>query len=322
MRTLGDKVAARAMRAIAAGVPVMPATGAAARRRRPSARGWPQQVGYPADAQGQLGRRRARHARGRRPRPSCDAGCSRPPARGAGRLRQRRGLPREAGRARAAHRGADPRRPARQPRAPVRARLLGAAAPPEGRRDRAGAVPRRRAARDALCDAALRLARAVGYTNAGTVEFLVDADTGEFYFIEVNPRIQVEHTVTEEVTGVDIVKAQIRIAEGGIGASATAATTGVPAQDDIRLQRPRAAVPRHHRGSGERLPARLRPHHRLPQRGRLRHPARRRHGLRAARSSRRYYDSLLVKVTAWAPTPRGGDRAAWTGRCASSASAA
>ena len=54
----------------------------------------------------------------------------------------------------------------------------------------------------------------MNYTHAGTVEFLMDADTGKFYFIEVNPRIQVEHTVTEEVTGIDIVKAQIRISEG------------------------------------------------------------------------------------------------------------
>ena len=50
--------------------------------------------------------------------------------------------------------------------------------------------------------------------NAGTVEFLMDADTGHFYFIEVNLRIQVEHTVTESVTGIDIVKAQIRMTEG------------------------------------------------------------------------------------------------------------
>jgi pyruvate carboxylase len=69
----------------------------------------------------------------------------------------------------------------------------------------------------ALCDAALAIGRATNYCGAGTVEFLMDADTGKFYFIEVNPRIQVEHTVTEVVTGIDIVKAQIRIAEGGIG---------------------------------------------------------------------------------------------------------
>ena len=70
------------------------------------------------------------------------------------------------------------------------------------------------ATRQALCDAALKLAHAANYTHAGTVEFLMDADTGKFYFIEVNPRIQVEHTVTEQITGIDIVKAQIRITEG------------------------------------------------------------------------------------------------------------
>ena len=68
--------------------------------------------------------------------------------------------------------------------------------------------------RQALCDAAISIGKEVGYQNAGTVEFLVDADTNEFYFIEVNPRVQVEHTVTEEVTGVDIVKSQILIAQG------------------------------------------------------------------------------------------------------------
>lgn len=65
-----------------------------------------------------------------------------------------------------------------------------------------------------ICDAAVRLARHSGYVNAGTVEFLVDADTNEFYFIEVNPRIQVEHTVTEMVTGVDLVRSQILVAQG------------------------------------------------------------------------------------------------------------
>ena len=65
-----------------------------------------------------------------------------------------------------------------------------------------------------ICEAALRVVRTTGYRNAGTVEFLVDADTGEWFFIEVNPRIQVEHTVTEMITGVDIVRAQILIAQG------------------------------------------------------------------------------------------------------------
>ena len=65
-----------------------------------------------------------------------------------------------------------------------------------------------------ICNAACTIADAVSYQNAGTVEFLVDDQTGKFYFIEVNPRIQVEHTVTEEVTGIDIVRAQILIAQG------------------------------------------------------------------------------------------------------------
>jgi pyruvate carboxylase len=87
-------------------------------------------------------------------------------------------------------------------------------------------------ARDALCESALKLARAVNYTHAGTVEFLMDADTGSFYFIEVNPRIQVEHTVTEQITGVDIVKAQIRVSEGGrIGGDDAL----LPGQDRIRM---------------------------------------------------------------------------------------
>ena len=67
---------------------------------------------------------------------------------------------------------------------------------------------------DALCASAVRLARAVDYTHAGTVEFLVDVENGQWFFIEMNPRIQVEHTVTEEVTGIDIVRSQILIAQG------------------------------------------------------------------------------------------------------------
>ncbi len=68
--------------------------------------------------------------------------------------------------------------------------------------------------RNALLEASVAIARQVNYDNAGTMEFLVDADTDQFYFIECNPRVQVEHTVTEEVTGVDIVRAQLLIAQG------------------------------------------------------------------------------------------------------------
>jgi acetyl-CoA carboxylase biotin carboxylase subunit len=67
--------------------------------------------------------------------------------------------------------------------------------------------------RQKLCEAAVRLAKAAGYVNAGTVEFLVDSD-GSFYLLEVNARIQVEHPVTEQVTGIDLIKEQIRIAAG------------------------------------------------------------------------------------------------------------
>ncbi len=70
------------------------------------------------------------------------------------------------------------------------------------------------AIRAAICDAAVRIGRHTNYDNAGTVEFLLDTSTDQFYFIEVNPRIQVEHTVTEIVTGIDLIKSQILIAQG------------------------------------------------------------------------------------------------------------
>ena len=87
--------------------------------------------------------------------------------------------------------------------------------------------------RDGLCDAALAIGRMVGYQNAGTVEFLVDADSDQFFFIEVNPRIQVEHTVTEQVTGFDIVKSQIRIAQG---VPLSDADIGLGSQDDVSVR--------------------------------------------------------------------------------------
>lgn len=154
------------------------------------------------------------------------------------------------------------------------------------------------ATRDALCQAAVRLMREAGYICAGTVEFLMDAESGEFFFIEVNPRVQVEHTVTEAVTGIDIVKAQIRISQGErIGDPAS----GVPAQREIAV-------------NGAAMQCRITtedPENRfIPDYGRI--SAYREatgFGIRldggTAYSSAvitPFYDSLLEKVTAWAPT--------------------
>ncbi|MFM7534996.1 MAG: carboxyl transferase domain-containing protein, partial [Acidimicrobiales bacterium] len=83
-----------------------------------------------------------------------------------------------------------------------------------------------------LCADAVRLAAAAGYVNAGTVEFLVEPDSGAYFFIECNPRIQVEHTVTEQVTGIDLVEAQFRIAGG-----ATLAELGLADQAAVGLPR-------------------------------------------------------------------------------------
>jgi pyruvate carboxylase len=87
------------------------------------------------------------------------------------------------------------------------------------------------AVRKKILDAALTIGRAVKIDNAGTVEFLVDADSGEFFFIEVNPRIQVEHTVTEQITGYDIVRSQILIAQGQ---PLTDPEVGLARQEDIQ----------------------------------------------------------------------------------------
>jgi pyruvate carboxylase len=152
--------------------------------------------------------------------------------------------------------------------------------------------------RRALCELALAIGRAVRYVNAGTVEFLQDADTGQCYFIEVNPRIQVEHTVTEVVTGIDLVKAQIRIAEGAVIGTRE---SGVPLQEDIRI-------------GGHAMQCRVTTedpeNNFIPDYGAItayRSPAG--FGIRLDAGTAysgafitRSYDSLLVKVTAWAPT--------------------
>ena len=142
--------------------------------------------------------------------------------------------------------------------------------------------------RQQICADAVAFARQINYTCAGTVEFLLD-ERGHHVFIEMNPRIQVEHTVTEEITDVDLVASQMRIAAGE-----TLADLGLR-QDSLRVARCGDAVPDHHRGSRQRLPPRYRAHHRLPLARRCGHPARRRHPLGAEISA--HFDSMLVKLT-------------------------
>lgn len=87
--------------------------------------------------------------------------------------------------------------------------------------------------RQKICAAAVQIGKQINYRNAGTVEFLVNAETNDFYFIEVNPRIQVEHTVTEIITGVDLVKNHIRIA---MGHALHDSVIGLPKQEAITFR--------------------------------------------------------------------------------------
>lgn len=86
------------------------------------------------------------------------------------------------------------------------------------------------AVRTELCAASVRIGRELGYNNAGTVEFLYDLDRNEWYFIEMNPRIQVEHTVTEVITGIDLVRSQILVAQGH---ELHGPEIAIPAQEDV-----------------------------------------------------------------------------------------
>jgi pyruvate carboxylase len=154
------------------------------------------------------------------------------------------------------------------------------------------------AQRAEVCEMGRKICAHVNYECAGTVEFLMDMDEDKFYFIEVNPRVQVEHTVTEEVTGIDIVQAQILIAEGKTLAEAT----GVPDQAGVRL-------------NGHAVQCRVTTEDPLnnfiPDYGRLTaYRSATGNGIRldggtayAGGVITRYYDSLLVKVTAHAQTP-------------------
>lgn len=150
--------------------------------------------------------------------------------------------------------------------------------------------------RDQICEAAVKLMENVQYINAGTVEFLVAND--EFYFIEVNPRVQVEHTITEMITGIDIVQSQILIADGY---DLNSPVVGVPAQEEIRT-------------NGYAIQSRVTTEDPLnnfmPDTGKI--MAYRSGGGFGVRLDTGnsfqgavitpYYDSLLVKVTTWALT--------------------
>ncbi|SCM67221.1 pyruvate carboxylase [Donghicola eburneus] len=152
--------------------------------------------------------------------------------------------------------------------------------------------------RTELCELGKKICAHVNYECAGTVEFLMDMDSGNFYFIEVNPRVQVEHTVTEEVTGIDIVRAQILIAEGKTLEEAT----GKSKQEDIVL-------------TGHALQCRVTTedpqNNFIPDYGRITtYRSATGMGIRLDGGTAysgavitRYYDSLLTKVTAKAPTP-------------------
>jgi pyruvate carboxylase len=146
-----------------------------------------------------------------------------------------------------------------------------------------------------LCDAAVRLMRKANYRNAGTVEFLYDVDGKNWYFIEVNPRIQVEHTVTEMVTGLDLVRSQILVAQGH-------------KLDEEPLALPQQAnVPLYGAALQCRVTTEDPENNFAPDYGKLttyRSPAG--FGIRldggtayAGAVLAPYYDSLLVKVTAW-----------------------
>ena len=164
--------------------------------------------------------------------------------------------------------------------------------------ERAPAPYLTQAQREELCELGRRICAHVNYECAGTVEFLMDMADDKFYFIEVNPRVQVEHTVTEAVTGIDIVQAQIRIAEGKTLAEAT----GMAAQGDIKL-------------NGHALQTRITTedpqNNFIPDYGRITaYRGATGMGIRLDGGTAysgavitRFYDSLLEKVTAWAQTP-------------------
>ena len=145
--------------------------------------------------------------------------------------------------------------------------------------------------RERICDAAVAVARTAGYVNAGTVEFLLDSHSGEFYFLEMNARLQVEHPVTEAVLGLDMVEWQVRIAAGepltlqqqDIEPRGHAVECRIYAEDPYRDFVPSTGTLLRWRppsGPGLRLDS----------------------GVTEGREVSIYYDPMLAKLTAWAPS--------------------
>ncbi|MGY8643864.1 MAG: pyruvate carboxylase [Verrucomicrobiales bacterium] len=152
--------------------------------------------------------------------------------------------------------------------------------------------------RKELCDAAVKIAKAIDYSNAGTVEFLYDMDSNEWFFIEMNPRIQVEHTVTEMITGVDLVRSQILIAQGH---ELHGKEVAIPAQ---------YAIPRNGFAVQARITTEDPENNFAPDYGRImNYRSAAGLGIRldagagdAGSIITPYYDSMLVKLTAFGPT--------------------
>ncbi len=154
--------------------------------------------------------------------------------------------------------------------------------------------------RENICNDAVKIAKHVGYINAGTLEFLVD-DSGEYYFIEMNPRVQVEHTVTEMVTGIDIVQSQILIAQGY---RLDSDEINIKSQEDVKLR-------------GYSIQCRITtedPKNRfMPDTGKIQvYRTGSGFGIRldggngfAGANISPYYDSLLVKTISWDRTFKG-----------------
>ena len=209
-RLMGEKEKAR-MAMKKAKVPILPGSEGVIQSEG-EALEWAKTVGYPvilkASAGGGGRGMRVVRAQGR-----AAGALSGGADRGGERLRQRRPVHGEVHRAAAAHRVPGAGGPARACDVAGRARVLDSAAAPEADRRSAVAAGGREDARGDRRRRSRRCLEQIGYQNAGTIEFLMDED-GKLYFIEMNTRIQVEHPVTEMVTGIDLVKAQLRIASG------------------------------------------------------------------------------------------------------------